>query len=131
MGLGPKAWLSTSVGFELGTFQSNVEALSHCVILSCCKFVVYIVNYVVAKKYLRLKHVVGFPLSVWWKITIHLRQWVVAVLLVLILSSPLCPVSAVRNAFFLTPAANPFYFQVIGSNIRFFTYKAFIVALVF
>ena len=52
MRLDPKAWLSASVGFELGTSQSSVEALSHCVILSCCKFVVFIVNYVVAKKYL-------------------------------------------------------------------------------
>ena len=31
---------------------------------------------------------------------------------------------------FLAPSANPFCFQVTGSNTRFFTYKVFMVALV-
>ena len=63
--------------------------------------------------------------------TIQLGQRVIAVMLVLILPYPLYSASAMRNAFFLAPTANPFCFQVIGSNVRSFTYKAFIVALVF
>ena len=31
MSLGPKAQLSTLVGFELGIFRSGVEVLTHCV----------------------------------------------------------------------------------------------------
>ena len=63
--------------------------------------------------------------------TIQLGKRFVAVLHVLIMSSPLFSVSPMENVLLLAPAINPFCFQVSGSNIRFFTYKALMIALVF
>ena len=65
---------------------------------------------------------------------IQLEQKVVAALLVLILFSRLCPVSAVRNAFFPPSVVKPLsqvFFPIMGSDIRFFNYKAFMMALVY
>jgi len=75
----------------------------------------------------------GFLLTVRWSKTIQLGQRVVYIPLVALTSNPLCPVSAILNAFFLTPAALPtsqaFCTQSRSSHVSTFTYKSFMSLL--
>ena len=66
----------------------------------------------------------SFLLSLQWFKIIQLGQMFISVPLMSILSSPICPVLVVRNAFFLTSAVTPFSqtfcFQITGLCIRMF-----------
>ena len=66
----------------------------------------------------------SFLLSLQWFKIIQLGQMFISVPLVSILSSPICPVLVVRNAFFLTSAvtlfSQTFCFQITGLCITMF-----------
>jgi len=77
----------------------------------------------------------GFLLTVRWSKTIQLGQRTVSVPLLSLPSNPLCPVSAISNAFFLTPAAGDssqaLCIQNRSAHTTVFTYKAFMSLLKF